>query len=846
LKNIISHIIILLSVIAFDNVYSQNTATVHGKITNYENEPIEFVNITVSNLSGGSSTDKNGYYEMTIPSEKEITLIFSFVGYDSKHINLNLKTNERKQLNLKLVSSSTQLPQFEVISDYYRESNLVRINPKIADHIPTPSGNIESIIKTLPGVSSSNELSYQYSVRGGNYDENLIYVNDIEIYRPLLVRSGQQEGLSFINSDLVSSILFSAGGFDARYGDKMSSVLDIQYKKPQRFSGSASGSLLGATAHVEGVAKKMPITYIIGIRQKSNQYVLKSLDSKGDYKPSFTDFQTYISYEPNEKWELGVLGNIARNTYRFIPQTRETKFGTIDEALELKVYFDGQEVDKFDTYFGAFSAEYKPNKNTRIKHIFSAYRSVESETFDIQGQYWLYQLENDFSKDDFGNTAFERGVGTYLTHSRNSLQANVFSFEQKGSHIFQNKFLQWGLKYQHESITDKLKEWDLIDSSGYSLPHPTDSVGYTQPGLQTLDNLELQNVINSNINLASNRLSGFVQNAWNYYIDSTKISITAGIRSNYWDFNKQLLFSPRATISLTPNWDKDMLFRFSVGKYDQPPFYREIRDFNGNINYNIKAQQAIHFVLSSDWNFKAWNRPFKYVTELYYKKLNNLIPYEVDNVRIRYYSNQIANGYAMGIDMKVNGEFVRGIESWASLSVMQTQEDIVGDYYYNYYNKEGKIIIKGYTQDSKVVDSVRYEPGYIPRPTDQRVNFSLFFQDYLPKNPSYKMHLSLLFGSGLPFGPPRTQKYLHTLRMPMYRRVDIGFSKQIKSEDKIMSNKNMLRHIKNVWITAEVFNLLQINNTISYLWITDVNDRQYAIPNYLTPRMLNVKLLIEF
>lgn len=825
---------------------AQSTAVVHGKIANHENAALELVNIAVSGERGGTSTDKNGYYEIEVPAEREITIMFSFVGYNMKQINLNLKANERKQLNLKLTSSTTQLPQFEVVSEFYRETNLIRINPKIANAIPTPAGNVESIIKTLPGVSSSNELSYQYSVRGGNYDENLIYVNDIEIYRPLLIRSGQQEGLSFINSDMVSSILFSAGGFDAHYGDKMSSVLDIQYKKPQGFAGSVSGSLLGATAHLEGISKNKKITYITGIRQKSNQYVLKSLESKGDYKPSFTDFQAYISYDVSDKWELGILGNIARNTYRFIPQTRETKFGTINEALKLKVYFDGQEVDKFDNYFGAFSAEYKPSKETRIKNIFSAFKSIESETFDIQGQYWLYQLENDFGKDDFGNEAFERGVGTYLIHSRNNLEANVLSVEHKGSHLYNNNVFQWGAKYQHENITDNLKEWTLIDSAGYSLPRPVDSVGYTQPSLQIKENFELQDVINTHIVLPSNRLSGFVQNTWNFNIDSTKLSLTAGVRSNYWDFNNQWLVSPRATFSVTPNWEKDMLFRFSVGMYHQPPFYREIRDFSGNINANVKAQESIHFVLSSDWNFKAWNRPFKYVTEVYYKKLNNLIPYEVDNVRIRYYSDQLANGYAMGIDMKVNGEFVKGIESWASLSVMHTQEDIVGDYYYKYFNKDNVEIIQGFTLDNIAVDSTRIEPGYIPRPTDQRVNFSLFFQDYLPKNPTYKMHLNLLFGSGLPFGPPKTEKYRHTLRMPMYRRVDIGFSKLLKSEEKIISNKNIFRHFKTVWITAEVFNLLQINNTISYLWIKDVNNRQYAIPNYLTPRMLNVKLLIEF
>jgi len=846
LKKEIIYITLILSFLAINSILAQSTAVVHGKIANHENAALELVNIAVSGERGGTSTDKNGYYEIEVPAEREITIMFSFVGYNMKQINLNLKANERKQLNLKLTSSTTQLPQFEVVSEFYRETNLIRINPKIANAIPTPAGNVESIIKTLPGVSSSNELSYQYSVRGGNYDENLIYVNDIEIYRPLLIRSGQQEGLSFINSDMVSSILFSAGGFDAHYGDKMSSVLDIQYKKPQGFAGSVSGSLLGATAHLEGISKNKKITYITGIRQKSNQYVLKSLESKGDYKPSFTDFQAYISYDVSDKWELGILGNIARNTYRFIPQTRETKFGTINEALKLKVYFDGQEVDKFDNYFGAFSAEYKPSKETRIKNIFSAFKSIESETFDIQGQYWLYQLENDFGKDDFGNEAFERGVGTYLIHSRNNLEANVLSVEHKGSHLYNNNVFQWGAKYQHENITDNLKEWTLIDSAGYSLPRPVDSVGYTQPSLQIKENFELQDVINTHIVLPSNRLSGFVQNTWNFNIDSTKLSLTAGVRSNYWDFNNQWLVSPRATFSVTPNWEKDMLFRFSVGMYHQPPFYREIRDFSGNINANVKAQESIHFVLSSDWNFKAWNRPFKYVTEVYYKKLNNLIPYEVDNVRIRYYSDQLANGYAMGIDMKVNGEFVKGIESWASLSVMHTQEDIVGDYYYKYFNKDNVEIIQGFTLDNIAVDSTRIEPGYIPRPTDQRVNFSLFFQDYLPKNPTYKMHLNLLFGSGLPFGPPKTEKYRHTLRMPMYRRVDIGFSKLLKSEEKIISNKNIFRHFKTVWITAEVFNLLQINNTISYLWIKDVNNRQYAIPNYLTPRMLNVKLLIEF
>ncbi len=826
---------------------AQQRATVNGYVFDMENRPLELVNIAIENIPGGTTTDENGYFSINVPPDVHVEIMFSFVGHKLKKIPIHLRHGEVRSVKVFLEALTTKLPDFEVISDFYRESNLVRIDPRTAQVIPTPSGGIESVIQTLPGVTTTSELSYQYSVRGGNFDENLIYVNDIEIYRPLLIRSGQQEGLSFINSDLVSSVLFSAGGFDARYGDKLSSVLDIQYKKPTEFAGSFSGSLLGGAAHVEGMTSKRNISYILGFRHKSNQYLLRSLESKGDYKPSFTDFQAYFSYEYTPQWTFGFFTNLAQNTYRFIPQTRETRFGTINEALKLQVFFDGQEVDRFDTYFGAFTAEYKPHKRTSVKHILAAFRSIESETFDILGQYWLYQLENDFGKDDFGNVAFERGVGSYLEHSRNYLEANVVSFEHKGRRINNNNsLLLWGVKAQTEIINDKLNEWTLIDSAGYSLPHPPDSVGYTTPGLQPQLPFELNEALHTSINLHTNRLSGYLQNTWQFIRDTAQISLTAGIRSNYWDFNNQLLVSPRASISYKPNWERDILFRFSTGYYHQPAFYRELRDFDGAINHNIKAQESIHFVLAADWNFMAWGRPFKYVTEVYYKKLNNLIPYAVDNVRIRYYANSLSEGYAKGIDLKINGEFVRGIESWASLSFMKTEENIIGDAYYEYYNDDGQLIIRGFTMNNKAVDSILIEPGYIPRPTDQRVNFSLFFQDYLPRNPSYKMHLSLLYGTGLPFGPPKTDKHRHTLRMPSYRRVDIGFSKMLKSADRVLPENNIFRHFNSIWITAEVFNLLQINNTISYLWIKDVSNRQYAIPNYLTPRMLNVRLVADF
>jgi len=825
---------------------AQNTAIIYGKITDADNRPVELVNISVLGLSGGTMTDKNGSYKLFVPANKKIIIAVSFIGYNTEKIELFLKPDEKKQIDKLLTISTTQLPDVEVKEQKYRESNLILIKPKTVKQIPSISGGVEAIIKTLPGVSSNTELSSQYSVRGGNYDENLVYVNDIEIYRPFLIRSGQQEGLSFVNSDLISSILFSAGGFDAKYGDKMSSVLDIKYKKPKKFAGSVSASLLGGSAHIENISRNKRLSYLIGIRQKSNQYILKQLDTKGDYKPSFTDVQTYVNYKLNKKWDIDFLANYARNSYKFIPHTRETDYGTVNEAYRLVIYFDGQETDNFETFIGAFSTTYKPNNNLKLKFITSAFKSYENENYDIQGQYQLGQLENDFGKEGFGEVAFIRGVGTFLNHARNNLNATVFNIEHKGIYSKSNNCIQWGIKYQLEKINDNLNEWKMLDSSGYSIPHSPDSVGYTNPDAQYYYPLELNDAVNTSINMFSNRYSGFIQNTFDIKNDSTKISLIAGVRANYWDFNNQFLLGPRATISYKPDWEKDIVLRFSSGYYYQPPFYRELRNFNGEINKNAKAQTSIHFVAASDWDFKAWHRPFKFVTEIYYKHLYNLIPYEIDNVRVQYYANAQSNGYATGIDLRINGNFVKGIESWASLSVMKTQEDIQGDYYYEYFNKENELIIPGYTFDHTPVDSIRHEPGYIPRPTDQRVNFSMFFQDYLPMNPTYKVHLNFIFGTGLPFGPLNHKKYQATLRTPPYRRVDIGFSKQIKSEEKKLPSNNIFKNFKSIWICLEVFNLLQIDNTISYIWITDVTNRQYAVPNYLTPRQINIKISTKF
>lgn len=827
-------------------VIAQENAVVSGTITDNKFNKLENVTVTIKGYPVKTITSKQGYYELTVPSGKNLYLFITCIGYNTDTVLINLKSGQRFSLNSILIPSTTVLPNLTITENLSISNSLVKIDPRVATVIPSASGGIESILKTLPGVSSNNELSSQYSVRGGNFDENLVYVNDIEVYRPFLVRSGQQEGLSFVNADLVSGINFSAGGFEAKYGDKLSSVLDIQYKKPIEFAGSVSGGLLGFSAHAEGISPNTRVTYLIGVRRKTNQYLLRSLETKGDYKPSFTDVQGLVNVMLNEKMDIDFLVNYARNKYNVVPATRETDFGTLNDALRLTIYFDGQEEDRFETFFGATSFNFRPKKNVLLKFIASGFHTLESETFDIQGQYWLDQLDASFGNDGFGSVAFNKGVGTFLNHARNFLDVTVINAEHKGSYIKDNVITYWGLKYQHEIINDNISEWQMIDSAGYSLPHSPDSVGYTNPLVQPYYPLLMQDVVKAKIDLSSNRYSGYFQKKWIFESDSTGFSITAGVRGNYWDMNNQFIFSPRTTLSYKPDWESDYIFRLSAGVYSQPPFYRELRDIYGVVNKDLKAQKSYHFVVSSQHDFEAWKRPFRFVSEIYYKYLDDLIPYEVDNVRIRYYANNKAHGYATGIDMKVNGEFVKGIESWASMSVMQTREDIEDDYFYKYYNKSGEEIISGYTTDNVVFDSVRHEPGYIPRPTDQRVNFALFFQDFLPKNPTYKMHLTLMFGSSLPFGPPSLERYKDTLRIPPYRRVDIGFSKQLKSETSKVKVKSPLRYFKSVWLTLEVFNLLQVNNTISYLWVKDVNNRQYAIPNYLTPRQLNLRVIARF
>ena len=794
--------------------------TIEGKITDFKLNPLAAVNISIIDQSGGLISDNDGFYKVNIKANRSYVIAFSFIGYKTEKIRVPmLKKGQKYTLNISLEESNTLLDDIIVKDQKSRKNNLSRIKTKHVEVIPGSGGGIESVLKTLPGVSSANELSSQYSVRGGNFDENLVYVNGIEVYRPFLIHSGQQEGLSFVNTDLVGSILFSAGGFSAKYGDKMSSVLDIKYKQPKKIASSLSLSLLGGSAHLEGISKNKRLSYLLGFRHKSNQYLLSSLDTEAEYVPRFSDLQTYLNYKINTNWDISLLTNISKNQYQMIPQDRNTDFGTFNEALRLTVFFEGQELDKYETYFGALSTRFNPNTKVQLELTGSAFQTFEQENFDILGEYWLYQLDNNLGSDNFGDVAFDRGVGKYINHARNSLDARVINFSHKGNYNDKDISLVWGLKFQNEDINDRISEWTLIDSAGFTLPHPYDSIGSTSNSNQQV---LMNEILKTDINISSTRQSGYLE----YSQDLNNFSLNAGTRSSYWSYNKELLVSPRVSLAYAPNWEKDVVFRLASGIYYQSPFYKELRYPDGRLNNNIESQKSTHYVVGSDYLFYKWGRPFKWITELYYKKLDNLIPYKVDNVRIQYLAENNSKGYATGVDFKINGEFVSGVESWASLSIMQTEEDIIGD---SYIDENGNTV----------------EPGYIPRPTDQRVNFSLFFQDYIPGNLNYKMHLNMIYGSGLPFGPPKSEKYEDILRIPDYRRVDIGFSAILKSENK-RSRVNFMNVFNSAWLSVEVFNLLDINNTISYLWVSDIGGRQYAVPNYLTRRQVNLKLILRF
>lgn len=815
-------------------------SVVRGVVKDSTGKALEAVSISLDGESAGVITDARGRYELRIPPYRDILIVFSSLGFAPEKIRTRLNPGEERTVNISMKSTVTNLGPVTVESQRPGDLMITRIEPRTIEQLPNVSGNFESFLKTLPGVVSNNELSSTYSVRGGSFDENLVYVNDIEIYRPFLVRSGQQEGLSFINSDMVSDVSFSAGGFSAMYGDRLSSVLDIKYRTPKKFAGSAYGSFMGAGLHLEGASKNERFTWLSGLRYRSNQFLLRNLDTQGEYRPEFMDVQTLLNYKTGKKTEISVLGHYSLNRFRVIPSTRETEFGNINEALRYTVFFDGQEVDEFQTSTGAITFTWQPNDSLRLKFIASSFYSREREYFDVLGQYFLDELERDLGSDEFGDVAFNRGVGAFLDHARNELDAFVTNAYHIGSYRSGKRVWQWGMKAQREVISDNLDEWQYRDSADFSIPHPPDNPG--QPA-DLNQQIVLNGVVKNEISLTSSRFNGFFQGTWNF----DRITLTAGIRGTFWDLNQEFNFSPRASIAWRPSFNNRLTFRAATGVYYQPPFYRELRNLEGQINKDVNAQRSIHFVIASDYQFLAWGREFKLTSEAYYKQMNNLVPYKLDNTRIRYLAKNNADGYATGLDLRVNGEFVSGIESWVSLGILKTVEDLNDDDYYRYFNSDGEEIVPGFTFNNVITDSTLVSPGNIPRPTDQRVTFSMFFQDYLPRFPTVRMHLNLIFGTGLPFGPPGNDRYKDVLRAPTYRRVDVGFSKIVIDEDQENTSRLPgIKKLRSLIISLEVFNLLQVSNTISYSWITDVTGRQYGIPNYLTSRLINAKVQMKF
>ena len=815
--------------------------TVYGKVTDEHGHPIEMANVVVPELLVGYTTNSRGYYELTLLSDTTWMLHFSFVGYEQRHTAVRLRKGEKRKLDMVLKSTATVLPD-AVISDRATDaSSLTRLNAKQATLLPSMGGGVETLIKTLPGVVSNNELSSQYRVRGGNFDENLIYVNGIEIYRPFLVGSGQQEGLSFVNSRLVNNIEFSAGGFAAEYGDKMSSVLDVTYKSPRETAASLVLSLLGVEAHVEGATKNEKFSYLVGARYKNTSLALGMLDTKGEYRPNFTDAQGLFNFKFGEKWDLSFLGYYSKNRYMLIPKTAKINVGNLNLPMQLKVFFDGQEVDDYTTGLGALTLSYKPHNNLNLKWIASAYSAYETETYDIQEAYEFGVRNTSFGTENFGEVIESFDVGTLTKHARNGFYAQVYNLDHKGLYAFDPCLLKWGLRFQHQDIDDVVDEWQMFDSAGYTMPHPHDVIGgYPEilPEVEMDFNHKAHNV------LSINNLDGFVQNSWTIPCrDNGAFVITGGLRANYWGYNNKVYVSPRAGIAFKPEDEKrERVYRLSGGVYNQTPFYREIRNRDGSLYKDAEAQRSYQIVAGHDFKFHAWNRPFILTTELYYKYFTHVIPYDIDNVRIRYYADQSAKAYATGMDLKVNGEFVKGIDSWASLSIMRAREDIRGDYCLLGVN--GDTLPFYNHRDADVADTLSL--GWHYRPSNQLINFSLFFQDYIPNFPTWRVNMTLTFGVGLPYNSNNSDFYDPQGRYPAYRRVDIGFSKQLISEASSFSKGNPLRYVKNMFISVDVFNLLDIPNTISYTWVKFVDNRYYGINNYLTPRYVNVKLVMEF
>ena len=811
----------LLSILIFflcSTFFAQN-AKITGVILDENNAPIADVN--VSYLSKSVITDQSGFYVISVPSNQKIVLVFTHVSLRQATLTIpKLKPNENFEFNVILNNKAEQMGEVIIINNRKRVQGITNLEPEMIRKMIGANAGVENVLKLLGGVNSNNELSTQYSVRGGNYDENLVYVNEIEIYRPFLVRSGQQEGLSFTNSDLIQNIEFSAGGFQAKYGDKLSSVLDITYRKPTKFGASIEASLLGGSISAEGISKNKKWSALLGIRYRDNSLLVNSQETQSNFRPTFADIQANINFNPSKKWQWSFLGNVSQNKYNYQPLTRQTNFGTLNEPIALQVFYEGQEKDSYKTLFGALKSTYILNENTTFKFISSIYHTQEQEHFDIDASYFLGEIDSSIGSETFGNVTFSRAIGSQLNHARNDLDALISNIELKGNHTINKKQqLDWGFKYTRENIRDRISEYEVIDSAGFSVNPP--NVPYVdQPYNPYTGPLKPYQNVRAFNNITINRLSGFVQWSLKSNLGNSPFWLTTGLRAHQWQVSgtnnitgkSQVVFSPRAQFALKPNWTSDMIFRFSTGFYYQPPFYRELRDQFGAVQPNVKAQQSIHFVLSNDYNFKLWNRPFKLVSEVYYKTMNDVNTYSLENVRIRYRANNDATAYAQGFDCRLNGEFVPGTESWFSFGYLRTEE-----------NQDGR--------------------GFIARPSDQFLKFGILFQDYMPKIPNLKLYLNLVYNTGLVGGSPSyADAYQFQSRLRDYKRADVGFSYVFTDKNNERPEGHWLKKFQDLSLGFEIFNMFNNQNAITNTWVRDAYTKnQYGIPNYMTTRVFNVK-----
>lgn len=818
-----SGLLLLCSLLFGNSIFSQ-TAQLKGVILDDTGQPVPSVAVHISGETGTQS-NQYGFYQLEVPSGRSLTIILSHLSYEPVRIVLELDPGESYEFNPVLKTGLARMREVIISAGDLEEiQGITILSPETIRKIPGANAGVENLLKTLPGVSSNNELSTQYSVRGGNYDENLVYVNGIEIYRPFLVRSGQQEGLSFVNTNLVRNVHFSAGGFQAKYGDKLSSVLDITYKRPVDFGASVDVSFLGASAAVEGISEDGKFTAIAGMRYRDNSLLVKARQTQTNFQPAFADVQTNLIYQVSERLELEFLGNISLNRYEYQPLTRQTNFGTVQNPMALLVYYQGQEEDVYQTYFGALKASYSISPDYTARMIVSAYNTWEQENFDIMARYRLGQVNAEIGDEDFGKVEFSEGVGSQLTHARNSLDAFIMNAEHKGTWNPGEHQIDYGAKFTHEDIRDQVREYEVVDSAGFSIRPPLPDLPNNQPYEPFDAPLLPFNSIRAENQTRINRISGFLQWSRRASLGTSESWFNVGVRTHTWNISgegfpsrSRSVISPRAQIAIKPDWEAEMVFRASGGFYHQPPFYRELRDFSGKVNPDLHAQQAVHLVLGNDYSFRLWDRPFKLITEAYYKKFSKVNTYTLENVRIRYSANNNARAYSYGMEMKLNGEFVPGTESWLSLGYLKTQEN-------------------------------SNDRGYIARPTDQRLKFGLLFQDYVPNLPSLKMYLNMVYNTGSPGGSPSyADPYLYQSRLPDYKRADIGISYVLKDEIHQWRDKAWLEDFEQLSLGLEIFNIFDVRNSITNTFVRDVYSKtQYAIPNYLTPRVFNLKLGMKF